>query len=462
MKKRIKEIIFLMLSPFRFILFEVNKQAEKELDVAKKNKILSKVRDCGKGVKINGNIIITHPEFLVLGNNVHIGDGTYIHSDGGILVGDNTHISRNVVIYTSNHNYEGTALPYDDKRIYKSVKISENVWIGMNVCICPGVTIGEGAIIGLGAVVSKDVPPFSIIGSGPQRILKERNGERYRLLKDSKKYGGVNGCLITESSKILQGKSVFNLGPNLFFILSTGRSGSQSIARTLSQHPDVTCLHEAKPELIRLSTDYAHGIISREQVKKEIVKIYSSTTNIFTPYYGESDQKLSNLVEVLREIFPQAKFIWLLRNAKDVITSTYSRGWFDDVEYGFTNDFRARFTGGIYSAYRLNGGKVNGILSENDWEKMSAFERNCWYWSYWNNLISKSFEEIANGKKLTIKLEEFSQGLYDINHLLGLSDYDYQIKIFNKAKYDLKTQWSKKQRDYYNSHCLPLMNEWYG
>ena len=54
----------------------------------------------------------------------------------------------------------------------KPIKIGCNVWIGANATILPGVTIGDGAVIAAGAVVSKDVPPRTIAGGVPAKIIK--------------------------------------------------------------------------------------------------------------------------------------------------------------------------------------------------------------------------------------------------------------------------------------------------
>lgn len=56
----------------------------------------------------------------------------------------------------------------------KKIKIGNDVWIGTNAIILPSVTIGDGAVIGAGAVVTKDVPPYAIVGGVPAKILKYR------------------------------------------------------------------------------------------------------------------------------------------------------------------------------------------------------------------------------------------------------------------------------------------------
>ena len=46
------------------------------------------------------------------------------------------------------------------------------MWIGSNATILPGVTIGDGAIVAAGAVVAKDVPPNTVVGGVPAKIIK--------------------------------------------------------------------------------------------------------------------------------------------------------------------------------------------------------------------------------------------------------------------------------------------------
>lgn len=60
----------------------------------------------------------------------------------------------------------------------KKVVIGNDVWIGAHTVILPGVNIGNGAIIGAGAVVTKDVPPYAIVGGVPAKII------RYRFSQD--------------------------------------------------------------------------------------------------------------------------------------------------------------------------------------------------------------------------------------------------------------------------------------
>ncbi|MEZ2129486.1 MULTISPECIES: DapH/DapD/GlmU-related protein [unclassified Sinorhizobium] len=55
----------------------------------------------------------------------------------------------------------------------RAIHVSDKVWIGMNVTVLKGVTIGEGAVIAAGSVVTKDVPPWTLVGGNPARPIRD-------------------------------------------------------------------------------------------------------------------------------------------------------------------------------------------------------------------------------------------------------------------------------------------------
>lgn len=55
--------------------------------------------------------------------------------------------------------------------------IGNDCWIGENVFICGGVTIGDGAVVLAGAVVTKDIPPYAVVGGVPASVIKYRYSE---------------------------------------------------------------------------------------------------------------------------------------------------------------------------------------------------------------------------------------------------------------------------------------------
>lgn len=71
----------------------------------------------------------------------------------------------------------------------QDVVIEDGVWVGCNVVILKGVTVGRGSVVGAGAVVTKDVPPYAVVGGNPAKLIKyrfteEQIKEHERILKE--------------------------------------------------------------------------------------------------------------------------------------------------------------------------------------------------------------------------------------------------------------------------------------
>ena len=134
----------------------------------------------GKKVTIGWNFEIGYPENLYINEYVRIGNGVFINANGGVYIGSGCVLGPNVTIFSVNHIYnQPDTIPFGNTNELKPVTIERNCWIGANVFITPGVTIGEGCVIAGGSVVAKSIPPLSLAGGNPAKVIKSIDKELY-------------------------------------------------------------------------------------------------------------------------------------------------------------------------------------------------------------------------------------------------------------------------------------------
>lgn len=121
-------------------------------------------------------LCITQPFYADFGRNITVGknvffnSGCHLQDHGGIVIGDRALIGHNVVFATLDHDLE----PARRGVLYPApIIIGDDVWIGSSVVITKGVTIGDGAVVAAGAVVTHDVPPHTVVGGVPAKVIRD-------------------------------------------------------------------------------------------------------------------------------------------------------------------------------------------------------------------------------------------------------------------------------------------------
>ena len=113
--------------------------------------------------------------------NAVIGNFTAIGAESVIGLGQHptNYITSHSIFYKKgNWGWHDDWVKYPDGFVEsKKITIGNDVWIGRRAIIMDGVSIGDGAIVGSGAVVTKDVPPYSIVGGVPAKVIKYRFSE---------------------------------------------------------------------------------------------------------------------------------------------------------------------------------------------------------------------------------------------------------------------------------------------
>lgn len=117
------------------------------------------IRDLGIGIKI--------------GNNVAIGEYSYIGGAGGVSIGSDCIIGQYFSVHPENHNFSEVNTLIRAQGVNRTgIKIGRNCWIGAKVTICDGANIGDNCVVAAGAVVTGSFGSGKLIGGVPAKVIK--------------------------------------------------------------------------------------------------------------------------------------------------------------------------------------------------------------------------------------------------------------------------------------------------
>ena len=131
-------------------------------------------KECGCNVNVERKAYFGTGSMICIGDNSGLGINCVIPN--GSIIGKDVMMGPNCFIHSTNHNFDRVDIPMNQKGETEAlpVIIGDDVWIGQSVTIMRGRKIESGSIIPANCVLTKDFPPYSVVGGNPSNLIKTR------------------------------------------------------------------------------------------------------------------------------------------------------------------------------------------------------------------------------------------------------------------------------------------------
>lgn len=236
----------------------------------------------------------------------------------------------------------------------------------------------------------------------------------------------------------------------VFFILGLGRSGTDFLANLLNQGENVAVFHEpAYEDFQAIVQAHKSEIKATEYIKNFRKKyIYCKNKDRKFKIYGEVNSVLRYHVIALKEFFPKAKFLHLIRDGRDVVRSFMARGHYTGDSIGH-HSIKPRIDDPYYQK----------------WEDFTRFEKLCWLWMDSNNRIAPFIENHIKFEDMLGDYSYFHSNIESyLNIKIGKSLWsEYVSKPSNITKIQILPHWEEwdiEQTESFNRICGETMRKY--
>ncbi len=176
------------------------------------------------------------------------------------------------------------------------------------------------------------------------------------------------------------------------WVLSTGRTGTHTLTELFRLSPKADAFHEPSPELFGFSYDYHMQRISRGEALRTLM--YLRDEIVFRSYrdgfvYIETNNRVTYLADLLLELYPGSRFLYLYRNPYDFIRSGMRRRY---------------FRGHMRDSTRIVPAPSDPYFGE--WDHFSHIEKVAWYWAAVNSHCIRFTEQLPDRQNMSLASEE--------------------------------------------------------
>jgi hypothetical protein len=255
------------------------------------------------------------------------------------------------------------------------------------------------------------------------------------------------------------------------FFVGSGRSGTRTFFRMLSGTPGLEIHHEyGVPESQKFISMYSMGLISLDELKTKIHASYGSAiTYSREAIWADSSNKLSWIIDVLAEMYPEAKFVAIFRDGRKVVASYFYKlreEMYDDASVEIISDWLDRSCPDpeppAEKKYWWNIPRIGQNFSK-EFNSFSRLERVAYHWTESNRAILDSFSRLDPSRFCEVRLEDVRADQDLLKTMIGFIGIKYDSIFYQYLQtprnvfFPLDFHLTESQLQSFNKICAPMM-----
>jgi len=216
-----------------------------------------------------------------------------------------------------------------------------------------------------------------------------------------------------------------------FFIVSSGRSGTAMLHKALSAAPGVEMHHEYAVQITQpLAVKRYLGAIGEAEVQKILAESFgAAVTHARAAHWGDSSNKLSWLVPDLAKLFPDARFVHLVRDGRKVASSYFHKLGAENYDDRANAALQAWYDGKSSAPppekpYWWPVPRRDDVMAE-AFRGFDQFQRICWHWAEINRVSLAALAAIPQDRTLFVRLEDLTRSPALLKKLYGFLDLPF-------------------------------------
>jgi hypothetical protein len=223
-----------------------------------------------------------------------------------------------------------------------------------------------------------------------------------------------------------------------FFIVSSGRSGTAMMTKALGNAEGVAIEHEYMVHIVQpLAVRRYQGLIGPEIARATLETTHGAALRYSEArLWGDSSNKLSWLIPDLAAMFPEARFIHLVRDGRKVASSYFHKLFAESYDDRSTRLMAAHLASPYVvpapppeKKYWWPQPKVNDPWA-GEFSRFGQFQRIAWHWAEINRVIARDLAAVPENRKLFLRLEDLRSQPSLVARMFAFLDLPYRDEYF--------------------------------